>query len=96
MVGVNALSEGVGLVDLDAPVEVVMPQVNAMRVYVGYAGWTAGQLVGEIDEGAWQVVDADPDDPFWPDTSQMWRAVLARQRNPVSWLTTYTAHPDHN
>jgi len=42
------------------------------------------------------VVDADPDDPFWPDTSQMWRAVLARQRNPVSWLTTYTAHPDHN
>lgn len=96
MVGVNVLSEGVGLVDLDAPVEVVMPQVNAMRVYVGYAGWTAGQLVGEIDEGAWQVVDADPDDPFWPDTSQMWRAVLARQRNPVSWLTTYTAHPDHN
>jgi len=96
MVGVNALGGGIGLVDLDAPAEVVMAQVDAMRVYVGYAGWTAGQLSGEIDDGAWQVVDAEPDDPFWPDTSAMWRSVLARQRNPVSWLTTHTAHPEQN
>lgn len=96
VVGVNLLGGGVGLVDLDAPAEVVMPQVRAMRVFVGYAGWTPGQLVDEIDEGAWQVIRADPADAFRVDTTSMWRDVLMRQRSNVSWLSTYTAHPEHN
>jgi putative transcriptional regulator len=31
-------------------------------VFVGYAGWDAGQLEGELREGAWFVLDADPED----------------------------------
>ncbi|MGB6021967.1 MAG: YqgE/AlgH family protein [Ornithinimicrobium sp.] len=96
VVGVNLLGGGVGLVDLDAPAEVVVPQVRSLRVYVGYAGWTPGQLSEEIDGGAWHVVDADPQDAFRPDAEPLWREVLMRQRNKTSWLATYTDNPEHN
>ncbi len=96
VVGVNVLGGGVGLVDLDAPAEVVIPQVRCLRVYVGYAGWTPGQLADEIDDGAWHVVDADRRDAFRPDVGTLWREVLMRQRNKVSWLATYTENPEHN
>ncbi|MGB5951326.1 MAG: YqgE/AlgH family protein, partial [Ornithinimicrobium sp.] len=96
LVGVNALGEGLGLVDLDAPAQVVVPQVQAMRVFVGYAGWSAGQLASEIADGAWEVVDASSADPFSHDSATMWRDVVLRQRGPISWLATYTPTPECN
>jgi putative AlgH/UPF0301 family transcriptional regulator len=30
------------------------------RFYTGVAGWGPGQLDGEVDGGAWKVIDADP------------------------------------
>ncbi|MGB3828861.1 MAG: YqgE/AlgH family protein [Ornithinimicrobium sp.] len=96
VVGVNLLGGGVGLVDLDAPAEAILPQVRALRVYVGYAGWTPGQLADEVEQGAWQVVDAQPRDPFGADAAALWRTVLMRQRNRLSWLATYTEHPERN
>ncbi|MGB3186750.1 MAG: YqgE/AlgH family protein [Ornithinimicrobium sp.] len=96
LVGVNVLGQGLGLVDLDAPSEVVIPQIEAMRVFVGYAGWTGGQLAGEIADGAWEVADTLTADPFCLDAAAMWRDVVVRQRGPISWLATYTATPGHN
>ena len=31
-----------------------------MRVFRGYAGWGPGQLEGEIEAGAWLVLDSEP------------------------------------
>ena len=53
-----------GLVDLDAPPGLLAAAIVSLRVYVGYAGWSAGQLRAEIDEGAWYVVPAEPSDAF--------------------------------
>ena len=53
-----------GLVDLDAPPGLLAAAIVSLRVYVGYAGWSAGQLKAEIDEGAWYVVPAEPSDAF--------------------------------
>src|SRR5262249_61971800 len=39
---------GVGMVDLDDP-----PEVSRLRGVVGYAGWSAGQLDGELEQEAW-------------------------------------------
>src|SRR5487761_561694 len=33
-----------GLVDLDAPPDLLAPAINRLRVYAGYAGWGPGQL----------------------------------------------------
>jgi putative transcriptional regulator len=96
VVGVQMSLDGIGLVDLDAPPEIVTHQVSAVRIFVGYAGWSPGQLEAEIEEGAWYVVSREDSDPFWADASGLWRHVLLRQRNTLSLLTTYTSHPDHN
>src|SRR5580692_100351 len=36
-----------GLVDLDAPPGLLAAEIVSLRVYVGYAGWSAGQLNAE-------------------------------------------------
>ena len=36
--------------------------VDSVRVYRGYASWSARQLEGELDRGSWLVLDALPHD----------------------------------
>lgn len=96
VVGVELIADGVGLLDLDAPAELIVPQVQAMRVFVGYAGWIPGQLREELDAGVWQVVDAEPSDAFTGDAETLWHDVVMRQRDSVAWLSTYTETPEAN
>lgn len=60
--------------------------VQSVRVFRGYAGWGPGQLEGEIEEGAWLVFDAEPDDVFDPEPDELWRTVLRRQGGRLAWL----------
>jgi putative transcriptional regulator len=94
--GVRPLRGRLGLVDLDTPVEIASPGVEAMRVFAGYAGWGAGQLEGELDEEAWFVVDALPEDPFVPEPDQLWRDVLRRQPHPLSLVASFPTDPALN
>jgi putative transcriptional regulator len=68
-----------GVVDLQAGPEMVGGAVESLRVFSGYAGWSAGQLDDELDAGAWWVVDADALDAMDPAPGDLWRAVLRRQ-----------------
>lgn len=94
--GTQLLFGGIGLVDLDAPAPLVVPELGAFRIFVGYAGWTGGQLEGEIAQGAWYVVAREPRDPFHENAEDLWREVLLRQRNSLSLVTTATDHPELN
>src|ERR1700749_2672823 len=55
-----AATARLGLVDLDAPPDLLAPAINRLRVYAGYAGWAPGQLKAEIAEGGWYVVSGEP------------------------------------
>jgi putative transcriptional regulator len=85
-----------GLVDLDAPVEIMASAVSSLRIFAGYAGWGAGQLEAEIEEGAWYVVPAEPQDPFLDDPEQLWGRVLRRQGGQLAMLATMPAEPGLN
>lgn len=75
-----------GSVDLARdPLDVAM-SVGRVRIFRGYAGWSAGQLDAELDAGAWMVFDATRDDVFNADPDELWRDVLRRQRGRVAWL----------
>jgi putative transcriptional regulator len=87
---------GLGTVDLSREPEDVHPSVAALRVYAGYAGWAPGQLEGEIDEGAWWVVDAEPDDAWTRMPQDLWRIVLRRQQGPLRLAATYPEDPSVN
>jgi putative transcriptional regulator len=85
-----------GLVDLDAPPGLLAPAITSLRVYAGYAGWSAGQLKAEIDEGAWYVLSAEPGDAFCADPEGLWPAVLRRQGGELAYLATYPDDPGLN
>lgn len=51
---------------------------DSMRVYLGYAGWGAGQLDREVALGSWHVMDADPDAVFDRYPSSLWERLVAR------------------
>ncbi|SIO88390.1 YqgE/AlgH family protein [Nocardiopsis sp. JB363] len=88
--------DGVGVVDLDGPPEVLGSSLAALRVFAGYAGWGSGQLAGEIEEGAWFVVDAFADDLFGGDPEGLWSRVLRRQGGEMALLSTYPDDPTMN
>lgn len=94
--GTQVLFGGIGLLDLDAPAPLVVPELGAFRVFIGYAGWTGGQLDAEVAQGAWYVVPREGGDPFHADTDGLWREVLLRQRSTLSLVTTWTDSPELN
>ena len=81
--GWTPVSDGLGIVDLSRPAE-LLTAVSAVRIFSGYSGWSAGQLEGEIEEGAWFVVDLHPEDPFSEQPESLWRDVLRRQRGDLA------------
>ena len=86
----------VGTLDLETEAETAADALDGIRLFAGYAGWSPGQLEGEIESGAWFVVDAHPDDPLTPTPGDLWPTVLARQPSPTSWYAHYPTHPTHN
>lgn len=89
-----------GLVDLDAPPEVLGAEVSRLRIFAGYAGWGAGQLEDELAAGAWYVVHAEPagsfEDAFSAEPDRLWRAVLRRQGGDLAMVSTYLDDPSLN
>lgn len=85
-----------GLVDLDAPTGPVVGSVVALRIYVGYAGWSPGQLEAEVAQGSWHVVPALVEDLFCADADALWRQVTRRQGGEVAMLVTMPTDPTMN
>jgi putative transcriptional regulator len=94
--GVRRLVGSLGLVDLDTPPEVVVPELSRLRIFAGYSGWSAGQLEGEIAEGAWYVVDAEPGDAFTDTPEDLWSDVLRRQGGDLALVATFPDDPSMN
>jgi putative transcriptional regulator len=94
--GVKRLFGGIGLVDLDTPPALVMPDIAGLRIYAGYAGWSPGQLESEIEEGSWYVVESEARDAFTDAPSTMWERVLRRQRDHLAFVATFPADPEMN
>ena len=48
---------------------------SRLRVFMGYAGWGAGQLAAEVRAGAWVLDRAEAASIFGPDVSELWQRV---------------------
>ncbi len=66
------------------------------RVFLGYAGWGAGQLEAELEEESWLVLPPEPDDLFSSDPDGLWSAVLRRQGGPYALLSLMPPDPSLN
>lgn len=81
---------GLGTVDPDAPHD----SLRRLRVYAGYAGWAPGQLDGEVEQGAWIVQDASPEDPFRD--GDIWSDTLRKKGGGYRLLATMPEDPSVN
>ncbi len=72
--------------DLTVDPALLVGEIASVRVFRGYAGWGPGQLEGEIEAGAWLVLDPEPDDVFGDEPFELWRTVLRRQGGRLAWL----------
>lgn len=79
----------IGTIDLSREPVKVAEKLEYIRVYHGYAGWSAGQLEQEIDDGSWFVFSALPSDPFLAQPEDLWQLVLRRQGGMTAAVAHY-------
>ena len=89
----SSLTARIGLVDLEAPPELLAGGITSLRVFAGYAGWGPGQLQAEIEEGAWYVLPGEPTDAFLAEPERLWPEVLRRQGGDFAIVATYPDDP---
>lgn len=63
----------------DAIEQLVVGDSQPMKFFVGYAGWSPGQLEKEVEEGSWLVLPAAADHVF-RDAEGLWES-LTKQAN---------------
>jgi putative transcriptional regulator len=51
-------------------------QPNNIRFYIGYSGWSEGQLEQELKDPSWIVGDMDSNFIFKADPDKLWREIL--------------------
>ncbi|MFZ2528969.1 MAG: YqgE/AlgH family protein [Rhodococcus sp. (in: high G+C Gram-positive bacteria)] len=94
--GLRRVDGRVVMVDLDSDPQVVGPLVDGIRVFAGYAGWSAGQLNGELANNDWMVLSALPQDLLVPAGPDLWARVLRRQPLPLALLATHPIEVERN
>jgi len=58
-----------------------------LRVVLGHSGWSAGQLEGELAQGAWLPAKPDPEALFGGEPIVIWRRVLRSLGDHASGLS---------
>ncbi len=91
--GVEPIVGNVAYMPPDAPDEL---DPSRARVFAGYSGWGPGQLEAELEEPAWIVADAVPDDVFASDPDELWRTVLQRKGGKFNLIATMPYDPKLN
>lgn len=85
-----------GFLASDSDLDAMATTTRRARVFVGHAGWGPGQLDEELDEGAWIVLDANPDDVFSPVPDSLWTGVLERKGGAFAVLARAPEDPSVN
>lgn len=65
--------------DMDVLAEMAASDAEAnIRYFVGYSGWSPGQLDAEIEYGSWHIVTADVDTVFAQKVDDIWPRIMRR------------------
>lgn len=67
-----------------------------IRLFVGYSGWSAGQLVDEMNRNSWIVSETDAHFIFDTPANQFWRTILKNMGGEYKVLSNYPTDPRLN
>jgi putative transcriptional regulator len=88
--------EDIGFLPAEADLDVISAATRRARVFAGHSGWAPGQLDGELEEGAWILLDAHPDDVFAADAEELWSVALERKGGAYALLARVPEDPSVN
>ena len=60
-VGSTQVTEQIAMLDLEADIDPDQIDATSVRYFIGYSGWSPGQLGFEIEEGAWWTFESTND-----------------------------------
>lgn len=67
-----------------------------IRFFIGYSGWTNGQLTEEIEQNSWLVSDTNIKDIFKYFDDEFWIEVVRKMEKKYSVWANYPSNPDMN
>lgn len=67
-----------------------------LRLFVGYSGWSPGQLEKELEEGSWIVAPAMTNILFETDNENIWRRAIQSLGQEYAYLANMPINPQLN
>lgn len=67
-----------------------------IRFYIGYSGWSDGQLKNEMDEKTWLTVSATPKIIFHPEYKEIWKDSLRQLGGEYEMMINFPIDPQLN
>ena len=83
-------------IEPDKAAQLVGEESAQVRAFMGYSGWSAGQLENEMKHRTWVVADVPEDLLTQPATDALWRTVLGREGAEWRLLADEPEHPEEN
>ncbi len=74
--GADVIVDSVHGVPFDDALKEAASDPASVRFYIGYAGWSAGQLDHELARGSWHVLPASDEIVFAYDPELLWKRLL--------------------
>jgi putative transcriptional regulator len=66
------------------------------RAFAGYAGWSPGQLEGELEREDWIIASPETDDVFSDEGLALWSSVLRRKGGRYELIARMPVDPSVN
>ena len=67
-----------------------------IRFYIGYSGWSVGQLEAELESGSWIVSNWDANYTFQSEDNQLWEQALGHKGDSYSIIAKIPNSPNKN
>jgi putative transcriptional regulator len=83
-------------IEPDKALQLLAEDDTHVRGFLGYSGWSGGQLENEMKHGTWVVADVPEDLLTHPQDDTLWRAVLGREGAEWRLLANEPEHPEEN
>ena len=83
-------------IEPEKAVQLLEDKETHVRAFLGYSGWSAGQLENELKQRTWVVADVPEDLLTHTQDESLWRTVLAREGDEWRLLAGEPENPELN
>lgn len=91
--GAEAIIDSVHQVRIEDGLKDAPTDARNLRFFIGYAGWSAGQLDREMDRGSWHVVPASDEHVFAEEPRKLWKRLTPPREHRAATQQSGTLGP---